>query len=382
MLSQQPFFMPRLIAFHLPQFHPIPENDEWWGKGFTEWTNVTKAEALVRGQYQPHLPTDLGFYDLRLPETRIAQAEMAKDYGIHGFCYYHYWFDGKKLLERPVEEMLKSGEPDFPFMLCWANETWSRRWDGSDQIILIKQHFSPGDAYRHFHALLPYFQDPRYIRIDGKPFFLIYRSTTIPNLEEYLGVFRSEARKAGIELYLGRVESHAQAGVEYASGFDVAVEFQPGGPLFAQYRAQQRWQTNFRYTLLKKIAGWRSKLFNSINQFETYWHLDHGGYLDYLLSNYEYPSAYKRYPCVMPSWDNTARRPKTSFFFTNSQPAHFEKWLEYHFDHFKPFSKEEDFIFVNAWNEWAEGCHLEPCRKWGRSFLDIVKKITQHNRHA
>ena len=165
----------RVIAFYLPQFHPIPENDEWWGKGFTEWTNTAKAKPLFPGHYQPHVPADLGFYDLRVPETRIAQAEMAKEYGIEGFCYYHYWFAGKRLLERPFDEVLNSGMPDFPFCLCWANQTWTGIWHGSPDRVLIEQTYpGPEDEEVILIICCKAFHDQRYIKVDGKPMFLVY----------------------------------------------------------------------------------------------------------------------------------------------------------------------------------------------------------------
>ncbi len=219
----------RAIAFYLPQFHPIPENDQWWGKGFTEWTNVIKARPLFKNHYQPHLPADLGFYDLRLPETRKAQADLARQHGIHGFCYYHYWFNGKRLLERPLDEVLTSGQPDFPFCICWANENWTRRWNGEDQDILIKQTYSSEDDLNHIRTLIPYFRDHRYIKVNGRPLILIYRVSSLPHPAQTAAIWRREAIRAGFpDLYLCTVVSLGTLDFDPASiGFDSAVDFPP-----------------------------------------------------------------------------------------------------------------------------------------------------------
>ncbi|MCX7012247.1 MAG: glycoside hydrolase family 99-like domain-containing protein, partial [Candidatus Sumerlaeota bacterium] len=189
----------RLIAFYLPQFHPIPENDEWWGKGFTEWTNVAKARPLFPGHYQPRVPADLGFYDLRVPETREAQAAMARAHGIEGFCYWHYWFNGKRLLEKPFDQMLATGEPEFPFCLAWANEDWTRTWDGRSSEILQKQEYGgQSDDTAHFDYLLRAFKDQRYMAVDGKPMFLIYRPADLPDPTATIALWRSLARESGL----------------------------------------------------------------------------------------------------------------------------------------------------------------------------------------
>ena len=228
----------RAIALHLPQFHPIPENDEWWGKGFTEWTNVVTAKPRFRGHYQPHLPADLGFYDLRLPEVRKAQAELAASYGIHGFCYYHYWFNGRQVLERPVNEIWKSGEPEFPFCLCWANENWTRQWDGLKSDILLEQKYSSADDLAHIRSLIPIFQDRRYIRILDCPLFLVYRANQLPEPEKTADIWRREAERAGLKgLYLVRVESFAdEFGDPRNIGFDSSLEFQPRWSLLENVR--------------------------------------------------------------------------------------------------------------------------------------------------
>ena len=219
----------RAIAFYLPQYHPIPENDEWWGKGFTGWNNVVKATPRFPGHYQPHLPGELGFYDLRLPEAREAQAELAREHGINGVCYYHYWFNGKLLLERPLHDMLDSGRPDFPFCMCWANENWTRAWDGISSSVLMPQGYSEEDDKQHMRYLARIFSDTRYIRINGKPLFLIYRASHMPDPRKTANTLREEARKLGIgEVHLCRVESFLSEHDDPRNlGFAAAVEFQP-----------------------------------------------------------------------------------------------------------------------------------------------------------
>ena len=212
------------IAIYLPQFHPTPENDEWWGKGFTEWTNVAKATPRFEGHYQPQLPSDLGFYDLRLEEARMAQEAMAKEYGIHGFCYYHYWFNGKRMLQEPLDRKLKNPKENFPFMLCWANENWTRKWDGGDHKILLKQDYSEEDDKKHIEALIPYFKDSRYIRINNRPVFCIYRSTLFPNIKNTLKIWRDECRKQGLDIYICRFETFGAFGKSYIDdGFDAGI---------------------------------------------------------------------------------------------------------------------------------------------------------------
>lgn len=352
----------RLIAMYLPQYHPIKENDEWWGKGFTEWTNVTKAKPLFKKHYQPHLPADLGFYDLRVPEVREAQAKLASEYGIYGFCYYHYWFSGKQLLERPIVDVLKFKKPDFPFMLCWANETWARGWDGSENKILIKQEYSEEDDYNHINYLLSFFEDPRYIRVNGRPVLMIYHSTKMPDLCRTISIWRGEALKRGLELYICRFESFGESGEDYLSGvFDASAEFQPHPVKYCGFNSKQ--------ILLKRVLNKISRsLFsqNLIKDIESY-----PQYVNYAIKQ-PIPN-YKCYPCVVPMWDNTARKGRNFFAFVDSTPLLFKKWL-IHSLRRKNYSEEENFVFINAWNEWAEGNHLEPCVKWKSNYLKAVKE--------
>jgi lipopolysaccharide biosynthesis protein len=356
----------RPIAIHLPQFHPIPENDTWWGKGFTEWTNVTKAKPLFKGHYQPHLPADLGFYDLRVPEVRMQQAELAKQSGIYGFCYYHYWFNGKQVLQRPVEELLKSGQPDFPFMLCWANENWTRAWDGGEKQILLKQEYSAEDDKKHFSCLLPFFKDERYIRVNNKPVFCIYRASLFPDIKKTIATWRQLASAEGLELYLCCFHSLGEKKEDPQKyGFDGAIQFPPFGIIDSDATKPdgitfQRLQRSF----VNRIRNQWNSLFAKAN------YIAYDDLIEHDLK--KFPPSYKLFPAVTPGWDNTARR-KRPTIVRGSSPQKFGYWVQQKLKRFQPYSDEENFLFINAWNEWAEGNHLEPCQKWGSAYLEAFK---------
>lgn len=355
----------RALSFYLPQFHPIPENDAWWGKGFTEWTNVVKARPQFGGHYQPHLPSDTGFYDLRLPETRQLQADLAHAYGLHGFCYYHYWFNGKRLLERPFQEVLCTGKPDFPFCLCWANEDWTRAWDGRSSDFLLQQHYSEEDDRAHLQALAPAFADARYVRVDSKPLFLVYRASHMPEPLRSTNQWREEAQRLGIgELFLARVESFSSEHSDPAAlGFDAAVEFQPdwrllGKPLHRDVLRRGLWKLG----------------------------LNHSGYQCHNVYDYAMlvqtmlqkpPVPYLRFPCVVPSWDNTARRASGAGIVHGATPALYEHWLREIVQRLQHKPEQQRLVFINAWNEWAEGNHLEPDQRWGHAYLEATRRALQ-----
>jgi len=331
----------RAIAFYLPQFHPIPENDAWWGKGFTEWTNTAKAKPLFEGHYQPHLPADLGFYDLRVPETRAAQAEMARRYGIEAFCYYHYWFgDGRRILERPFDEVLASGEPDFPFCLCWANQSWTGHWHGAEGRMLIEQTFPGEDDYRaHFNWLLPAFEDPRYVRVDGRPLFLVFDGYKMPDQRAFCRFWRGLAEAAGLPgLYLLAVRHAAHEWNVHDEGYDGAVDMrlpinpgwallQGGGPQVVDHR---------------KLRG---------------------------LEVAPPQPGVEAYPCIGPSWDNTPRLGERGLVYVNSTPEQFQAAVSQAVDRVADRPAQRQLVFLKAWNEWAEGNHLEPDLRYGHAWL-------------
>jgi hypothetical protein len=339
------------IAYYLPQFHPIPENDRWWGKGFTEWQNVVRGRPYFTGHYQPHLPGELGFYDLRIAEVREQQAELARQYGIYGFCYYYYWFNGKRLLERPLDEVLRSGKPDFPFCICWANENWSRRWDGAESEVLMAQVHSEESDQAFIHDVIPILRDPRYIRVGNAPLLLVYRPGILPNAQRTAEVWREACCKEGIsEVHLGAVQSFGFTDPR-PLGFDSAVEFPPHGPVTAE--------------ISKDLAGLDPAFAGKVYD-----------YRDIVKQAIAQPPApYRHFRCAMTGWDNTARRRTTGHVFANSSPHEYELWLRAIVATTEvAHPPAEQFMFINAWNEWAEGTHLEPDQKYGRAYLEATAR--------
>jgi len=347
----------RLIALHLPQFHPIPENDAWWGQGFTEWRNVGRAQPLFDDHHQPQLPTDLGFYDLRLPEARAAQAELARAHGIHGFCHYHYWFQGKRLLERPVDAILASGEPDFPFCLCWANEPWSRRWDGSESEVLQPQAYAPADDLAHIRWLVGPLSDRRAIRVAGRPLFLVYRADQLPDARATTDLWRREAERAGLPgLYLVAVETGWDAGWDATRvGFDAKLLFQPQFSLLATVPRLD-------------VGPARTRVF----AYDAAWPV---------LADPP-PVAYPRFDMVFPGWDNSPRRGADAWVLHGNTPESYEQWLRLAVRRAGTRPAGERLVFINAWNEWAEGAHLEPDRRHGRGFLEATRRVVEESRSA
>ena len=360
----------RAIAFYLPQFHPILENDRWWGKGFTEWTNVVKAKPFFKGHYQPHLPADLGFYDLRVPEVREAQAKMAADYGISGFCYYHYWFGGgKRLLNRPFDEVLESGTPDFPFCLCWANETWTGIWHGLPNKTLIEQTY-PGveDYERHFNLLVKAFKDPRYIKVDGKPLFMVYQPTYIPDLEVFVATFRKLAERNGLPgLYLVATNVWYPNWAAGDHGFD-AITLSNHEKL--TYAPSPSRLVNFYRKQKNRIRPARcyKRIFKRPTHVYRYEEA-----MKYFVNDDVTNSLY--YPMVIPNWDNTARSGLNAFVLYGSTPDLFRKVLAIATQRISSYPQENKIIFIKSWNEWAEGNHLEPDREFGLGYLEAVREV-------
>jgi len=338
----------KILAFYLPQFHPIPENDRWWGNGFTEWSRVTRARPQFTGHYQPHLPERLGFYDLRLPDVRAQQAALARAYGIYGFCYYYYWFGTKTLLERPLTEMLASGVPDLPFCLCWANENWTRRWDGADRELLIEQHYGAELDAHLIEDLMPFFRDPRYLRIRGAPVLLVYHPSAIPEPLATTARWRRAAREQGLR------DLHLVAALTFGLndprplGFDAAVEFPPHGPA-ENSRPVDRIEPGF--------AG-------HIYDFRAV-----------ISQRLALPSPpFRLYRTAMAGWDNTARRGRYGTIFHGASPEAYAEWLHALVTAARLGHPEHRLVFVNAWNEWAEGAHLEPDVRFGLGYLEATRR--------
>jgi hypothetical protein len=351
----------RVIAYYLPQFHPIPENDSWWGKGFTDWTNVAKAKPLFPSHYQPQLPADFGFYDLRVAETRADQAALARKHGIEGFCYWHYWFNGKRLLHRPLDEVHASGSPDFPFCIGWANESWTRRWTGEEAEVLLKQSYSEEDDLAHARWLANLFADPRYIRVDGRPLFILYRAPALRDALRTTETIRAECVRLGVgEPYIVGRDTH-NAGMDMRPyGCDITESSSPNLSALPRAFVVPDRIRDFQRNV--KLGVWSSSL-----------------------KIYDYEDACERMERARPKnhpyipgffvgWDNTARRAEKAIVLVNNTPEIFGKRLRNVLAQVRDRPPEHRIVFLNAWNEWAEGMCLEPGRRYGHGFLEALSR--------
>ncbi len=344
------------IAFYLPQYHPVPENDEWWGRGFTEWSNVAKAIPEFIGHYQPKLPGELGFYDLRIREVQRRQVELAKQYGLYGFCFYFYWFGGKRLLEMPLEQFCADTKINFPFCICWANENWTRQWDGMNEDVLIGQEHSPEDDIAFIEHISNYLKDDRYIRIDSKPLFIIYRPALLPEPKKTAERWREWCNKNGIgDIYLAFTHSFEHLDPREI-GFDASIEFAPNTFILKDI-------TSHFYIVNNNFNG---RIFDYTSAID-------------LAREYITPP-YIKFRCLCPGWDNAARKPGRGVTLANATPDFYKEWLRILYEYtIKHFVKEERFIFINAWNEWAEGAYLEPDRKFGYAYLEATAEVLRIN---
>ncbi len=346
----------RIIASYLPQFHPILENDEWWGKGFTEWTNVGKAKALFPGHYQPKIPADLGYYDLRLPEVREAQAELANEAGIEGFCYWHYWFGGKRLLERPFNEVLTSGKPDFPFCLCWANHSWyAKTWnkDVPDKLLIEQTYPGKKDYENHFYTLLPAFKDKRYMCVQNKPIFGLYSPEDFPDVQGFISYWNELAKQNGLEGFYFITVSYKRKDNSdiLLKGFDAIIY-----DLTFLRRSSMR----YFYLFFHKIFG--------IPQI-----IDYRDYTKTLIENM--PVDKTILPCIVPNFDHTPRSIRKGTVMINTSPENWSKLLKGLFLKIKDKSGDDNIVFIKSWNEWAEGNYLEPDLKYGKQYLEALRKV-------
>ena len=345
----------RVIAFYLPQFHRIPENDTWWGKGFTEWTNVTKALPRFAGHYQPHLPGELGFYDLRSAEILRDQARLANQFGVYGFCFHYYWFGGRKLLETPLQNLLSNSDIDIRFCINWANESWSRRWDGSENDILIEQKYLEDDDFAFASALEPIVRDPRYIRVGGRPLIMLYRPRVLPDAAATVSRWRQQFKSLNLpNPYVVMAQAFDEEDPR-PFGMDAAAGFPP-----------HRWwdlEADDAYQAFANGYHGRRLSFEEMVQSATVFN----------------PTEYTFFPGVCPSWDNEARKPNRGVSFVGATPRRYGVWLDNACRKVvRQQNPDERLVFVNAWNEWAEGTHLEPDRHFGYAYLNETARILSH----
>ena len=374
----------RVIAFYLPQFHPIPENDKWWGKGFTEWTNVAKAKPLFRGHYQPRIPADLGFYDLRLPEVREQQAQMAREAGIEGFCYWHYWFShDKKLLERPFQEVLQSGKPDFPFCLGWANHNWTNKsWEAGTrqqkEMTLMKMVYSEDEYIQHFYDVLPAFKDKRYITVDGKPLFYIWSALALPNPKRFIQLWQQLATENSLKgIYFVGLQFNL-----LESEKSLKATFTKNIPNYASHHYAQLLEQGYDAV---NSRGYHRADLQCRSIFDIIWrslsirlfkHFPISKCDQRRINKWLYTEEDRQenvYPTLMPNWDRTPRSGKKARIYTNSTPEVFGEQIDQVLDLIKDKKPEHKIVFLMSWNEWAEGNYIEPDMKYGHGYLNVLK---------
>jgi hypothetical protein len=350
----------RIIAFYLPQYYPIPENDAWWGKGFTEWHNVVRAKPLFIGHKQPHLPADLGFYDLRLSDTRIAQAKLAKEYGIDGFCYWHYWFgDDKRLLERPFTEVLNSGEPDFPFCLGWANHSWyNKDWGGKgkDKILIEQLYLGKEDYEKHFYSMLPAFKDSRYIKIENKPFFIIFDPLSSPEIKIFMQTWRKLAKANGLTdfYFVGKTADNRKKDEIIEIGCDAIYN-------------DDVFNIHHELSKIRKVYHWMTR-----NVFSIPTVFDYKDAVEFMVTEKDKP--FDSIPTIAPNWDHSPRSKTKGIILKNSKPELFKKLVIKALNTVKEKPTENQIIILKSWNEWGEGNYLEPDIEFGTKYLEALKE--------
>lgn len=362
-------FDPKIIAYYLPQFHPIPENDEWHSKGFTEWTNVGMAKPQFRGHLQPRVPADLGYYDLRVPETRKAQAELAKQAGITAFCYYHYWFgEGKQLLERPLEEVVKSGEPDFPFCICWANHSWfNKNWNPRtrqrDKKLLVEQKYSDADYVSHFNYLLPMFRDKRYLKVDGKLLYVIYNLKDVPDFEKFKHTWEDLADKNGLPGF------YFLSNTTQPTETDVAPYNQTNGVILSLVFNVMKYESkihNFIHAVLTKLFKTPRSVFEYKDAIPYF--VDERCYQENVV------------PVMVPSWDYTPRAGLVGMILKNHSPKLFKQHAKQVLEMVSKKPVEKQIVFLKSWNEWGEGNYMEPDQTFGTGFITALKEAIEESR--
>ena len=353
---------PRILAYYLPQYHPFPENDEWWGKGFTEWTNVARASKLFPGHVQPHIPADLGFYDLRMPEIREEQAKLAREAGIEAFCYYEYWFgNGRQLMQRPFEEVVSSGKPDFPFCLCWANHSWYKKlWDpknpGKDRLLIEQQYLGEEEYRMHFMHLLTSFKDKRYLRVNGKPLYVIYDAVHFPDVSNFITTWRNLAQKNGLgDFFFVATDYNCDHRQELlTAGFDATH--------------------NVDYSNIYHLSNPFTKAFKTFCRL--YLHIPmiykYKDAMKYML--HEACRERNVIPVITPNWDHTPRSGAKGMVFTHAEPKYFKQLALEALDMVKDKPEEEQLIFVKSWNEWGEGNYMEPDLQYGHGYINALRE--------